>query len=49
MITKINQAINVNIALITKFDVKIDCMLRPDTSANERKSKPTPSNWNTIL
>ena len=49
VITKINQAINVNIALNIIFAVNTDCMLSPDTSDKERNSKPTPNNLNTIL
>ena len=49
VITKMNHAINVKIALKTKFAVKTDCILKPDIKDNDKKNKPTPSNLNTIL
>jgi hypothetical protein len=44
-----NHAINVKIALKTKFAVKTDCILKPDIKDNDKNNKPTPSNLNTIL
>tara|TARA_X000000368_G_scaffold352924_1_gene293906 strand:+ start:153 stop:347 length:195 start_codon:yes stop_codon:yes gene_type:complete len=49
VITKINHAINVKIALKTKFAEKTDCILNPDIKDNDKKNKPTPSKLNTIL
>ena len=38
VITKINHAINVKIALKTKFAEKTDCILNPDIKDNDKKN-----------
>tara|TARA_B100001173_G_scaffold309596_1_gene322291 strand:- start:213 stop:530 length:318 start_codon:yes stop_codon:yes gene_type:complete len=47
--TYINHAIKVNIALKIRLAVNIDCMLRPDIRAKDKKTRPIPNILNTIL
>ena len=49
VMTKINQAIKVKIALKIILAVKTVCKLNPDIKESDRNNSPIPSNLKTIL
>tara|TARA_Y100001949_G_scaffold171036_1_gene172944 strand:- start:16 stop:210 length:195 start_codon:yes stop_codon:yes gene_type:complete len=49
VITYISHAITVNKDLNIIFAVNIDCILKPDNKAKDRKINPKPKSLNTIL